>query len=191
MINGVSSTQSATYAATYSATAKVEAKSASTANNAGVVYESSANSVSKKDNSALIAKLKADSQNRISQMQSLVTQMFEKQGIKIGTADDMWKALAGGNFTADAATIAQAQEDISEDGYWGVNQTSQRIFDFAVALSGGDEETMEKMKAAVEKGFKLATKSWGRDLPEISNNTYDAVMEKFDNYFNENKEIEA
>lgn len=191
MINGVSSTQSATYAATYSATAKVEAKSASTVNNTGVVYESSANSVSKKDNSALIAKLKADSQNRISQMQSLVTQMFEKQGIKIGTADDMWKALAGGNFTADAATIAQAQEDISEDGYWGVNQTSQRIFDFAVALSGGDEETMEKMKAAVEKGFKLATKSWGRDLPEISNNTYDAVMEKFDNYFNENKEIEA
>ncbi|MFQ7394956.1 MAG: hypothetical protein ACLRMX_07455 [Lachnospira eligens] len=34
----------------------------------------------------------------------------------------MWKALAGGNFTADADTIAQAKEDISENGYWGVNR---------------------------------------------------------------------
>ncbi len=155
-----------------------------------MVYEPTVNASYKKDNSALIAKLKADSENRISQMQSLVSQMFEKQGIKIGTADDMWKTLAGGNFTADAATIAQAKEDISEDGYWGVKQTSDRIFDFAMALSGGDEETMEKMKSAVEKGFKLATKSWGRDLPEISSNTYDAVMEKFDNFFNQGKNVE-
>ena len=63
----------------------------------------------------------------MSQMQSLVTKMFSKQGITIGTADDMWKALAGGNFTADADTIAQAKEDISENGYWGVKQTSERI----------------------------------------------------------------
>lgn len=191
MINGVNSTQSATYAAAYSSSSKVEAKTTSSKNETGVVYESTVNAAYQKDNAALIAQLKADSQNRINQMQSLVTQMFEKQGIKIGTADDMWKTLAGGNFTADAATIAQAKEDISDDGYWGVDQTSQRIFDFAMALSGGDEETMEKMKAAVDKGFKLATKSWGRDLPDISNNTYDAVMKKFDNFFNEGKEVEA
>lgn len=190
MINGVSSTQGATYTAAYSATPKTEEKNTSSSQDTGVVYESTVNTSYKKDNSALIAKLKADSENRISQMQSLVSQMFEKQGIKIGTADDMWKTLAGGNFTADAATIAQAKEDISEDGYWGVKQTSDRIFDFAMALSGGDEETMEKMKSAVEKGFKLATKSWGRDLPEISSNTYDAVMEKFDNFFNQGKEVE-
>lgn len=191
MINGVNSTQSATYAAAYSSSSKVEAKTTSSKNETGVVYESTVNAAYQKDNAALIAQLKADSQNRINQMQSLVTQMFEKQGIKIGTADDMWRTLAGGNFTADAATIAQAKEDISDGGYWGVDQTSQRIFDFAMALSGGDEETMEKMKAAVDKGFKLATKSWGRDLPDISNNTYDAVMKKFDNFFNERKEVEA
>lgn len=90
----------------------------------------------------------------MAQMQSLVTKMFAKQGITIGTADDMWKALANGNFTADADTIAQAKEDISEDGYWGVNQTSDRLLDFAVALSGGDEENMKKMVSAVEKGLK-------------------------------------
>ena len=60
----------------------------------------------------------------------------------------MWKVLASGNFTADADTIAQAKEDISEDGYWGVNQTSDRIFSFALALSNGDEKQMEKMVKA-------------------------------------------
>lgn len=142
---------------------------------------------SKAANPELIAKLKADSDNRLQQLQSLVTNMFKKQGITIGTADDMWKVLASGNFTADADTIAKAKEDISEDGYWGVKQTSDRIFDFAQALAGDDEEKMKAMKKAVEKGFKEATKTWGKELPDISKNTYNAVMDKFDKYFSSKK----
>ncbi|MGN0480851.1 MAG: hypothetical protein ACI4EV_04710 [Lachnospiraceae bacterium] len=137
-------------------------------------------------NAKLIAQMKADSNARIAQMQSLVEKMFSKQGITIGKADDMWKQLASGNFTADPETIAQAKEDISEDGYWGVKQTSDRIFDFAVALSGGDKEKMEQMKEAVEKGFKEATKTWGKELPSISNDTLKAVNDKFDKWFEEN-----
>lgn len=175
---------------------KASAKAASTAvsknSDVAATYEASGTSAktdtssvkSKAANPALVAQLKADADNRLSQLQSLVTTMFKKQGIAIGTADDMWKLLAGGNFTADADTIAKAKEDISEDGYWGVKQTSERIFDFAQALAGDDEEKMKTMKAAVEKGFKEATKTWGRELPDISKNTYNAVMEKFDNYFN-------
>lgn len=147
---------------------------------------SSTSSVKSKDRSAIIAQMKADTQARMEQMQSLVTKMFSKQGITIGTADDMWKALASGNFTADAQTIANAKNDISEDGYWGVNQTSDRIFDFAKALSGEDESKMQEMVKAVEKGFKEATKSWGKDLPDISNQTYKAVMDKFDKWFEDN-----
>ena len=97
----------------------------------------------KASNASIVAQLKADQETRMAQMQSLVTKMFSKQGITIGTADDMWKALAGGNFTADADTIAQAKEDISENGYWGVKQTSERIFSFAQALAGDD--AMEKV----------------------------------------------
>ena len=135
------------------------------------------------DRKAIIAQLKSDTEQRMAQMQSLVTKMFAKQGITIGTADDMWKALAGGNFTADADAIAQAKEDISENGYWGVKQTSERIFSFAQALAGDDEEKMTKMKEAFEKGFKEATKTWGKELPDISQNTRDAVLKKFDDYF--------
>jgi hypothetical protein len=130
--------------------------------------------------------MKADTEKRMQQMQSLVTQMFEKQGIAVGTADDMWKILASGKFTADADTIAQAKEDISKDGYWGVDQTSDRIFSFAQALTGGDVSKMKSMVSAVEKGFGEATKAWGKELPDITKDTHAAIMSKFDAWFKEN-----
>ncbi len=170
-----------------------DTKAANTAkdsySNVSATYESSAKSGSvkvKQDRSAIIAQLKADSDARIAQMQSLVTQMFSKQGVTIGTTDDMWKMLADGKFTADPETIAQAKKDIAEDGYWGVDQTSERIFSFATALSGGNDAKMQEMVKAVEKGFKEATKTWGKNLPDISNKTFDAVMKKFHNWFTEN-----
>ena len=46
---------------------------------------------------------------------------------------------------------------------------------------------MKAMKKAVEKGFKEATKTWGKELPDISKNTYNAVMDKFDKYFSSKK----
>jgi len=161
--------------------------STSKSDTSAAVYESSSESSSYSvKNSALIEQLKADSDNKISQMKSLVQKMFEKQGIKIGSTDDMWKSLASGNFTADADTIAQAKKDISADGYWGISQTADRIFSFATALTGGDETQMKNMKAAVEKGFKEATKAWGKDLPGISTDTYNSVMKKFDDWFTSN-----
>ena len=80
----------------------------------------------------------------------------------------------------DAATKAQAEKDISEDGYWGVKQTSERILDFATALTGGDPSQIEKMRAAFKKGYEQAEKTWGGKLPDISKQTYDAVMAGFD-----------
>lgn len=189
-VNGIGNSTAASYTSYESnvkASSATAEKKGDTSTEAAAVYESSSKTESYQvKNSSLIAQMKADSSNRIAQMQSLVEKMFSKQGITIGNADDMWKQLASGNFTADADTIAQAKADIAEDGYWGVKQTSDRIFDFAVALSGGDKEKMEEMKAAVEKGFKEATKSWGKSLPSISNDTYDTVMDKFDNWFEEN-----
>ena len=92
----------------------------------------------------------------------------------------MWRFLASGKFEVDEATKLQAQKDIAEDGYWGVNQTSDRIIDFAKALTGGDPSKIEDMRDAFKKGYEQAEKTWGGKLPEISKQTYDAVMEKFD-----------
>ena len=166
---------------------KAESVAVDTKNESGVVYEASsadATTAAKKyqPNTELINKLKADAEARTSQLQSLVEKLMMGQGNAIGTANDMWSFLRTGKFTVDAATKAQAQADIADDGYWGVEQTSSRILDFAKALSGGVPDKLEEMRSAFEKGFKKAEKTWGGKLPEISQKTYEATMKKFDDW---------
>ncbi len=146
----------------------------------------SINKMSKEDRAALVKQLKADQESRQNSLTNLVSQMLGKQAGVYGIAngdDSIWKIFANGNFTVDEAAKAQAQEDISEDGYWGVKQTSQRLFDFASALAGNDEDKMRQMQSAMEKGFKQATSAWGRDLPDISNQTLDAANKLFEEYY--------
>lgn len=162
-----------------------ETKDGNEKGESGVVYEPSKDSANipvKKyvQNTELINKMKADSEEHTKQLQNIVQQLMTKQGQTFSVANDMWQFLASGKFEVDAATKAQAQEDISEDGYWGVKQTSNRILDFATALTGGDPNKIEDMRKAFEKGYKQAEKTWGGELPEISKQTYDAVMAGFD-----------
>lgn len=168
-------------------TEETKKENTSTAEETGVVYEPSnetAASTTKKtytQNTDLVAKLKADQVSRQQQLQSIVEQLLSKQGQTFNAANgSIWDVLSGGNLKVDAATQAQAQKDIAEDGYWGVKQTSDRIIDFATALTGGDPDKIEEMREAFKKGYKQAEKTWGGELPEISKQTYDAVMEKFD-----------
>ena len=132
-----------------------------------------------------IDRLKADAESHKKQLQDIVDKLITKQGqaFDIANGKNLKNLYAG--LKVDAKTRAQAQADISEDGYYGVKQTSQRIFDFAMALSGGDPDKMEKMRSSFEKGFKLATKSWGDKLPDICHQTYDAVQSLFDDYKNQ------
>ena len=188
-INSINNYVSA--ASTVATDSKVSSKKTESSKNntsTGVIYEKGSSDKSsssqKTQNSALIAKMKADSDSRISQLRGIVEQMMSKQGAAIGKADDMWSFLAGGNFTVSADVKAQAQADIAEDGYWGVNQTSDRNLDFAKALSGNDKSKAQELADAFKKGFDQATKAWGGKLPDISQQTYDKVLEKFDSWMN-------
>ena len=42
--------------------------------------------------------------------------------------------------------------DIAEDGYWGVNKTSDRLVSMAIALAGGDTDKADELKNAITKG---------------------------------------
>ena len=189
-INSVNSTTNSYQTGTASKTASTSTDKTTTSDKAetGVVYEKSSqtdkDAVTKKTDYAMVAKLKADAEQRTSQLRSLVEKMMTKQGTAIANADSMWSFLADGNFTVEEETQKQAQADIAEDGYWGVEQTSDRILDFAKALSGNDPEKADLLIDAFKKGFEDATKSWGKDLPDISQRTYDAVLEKFDKWKN-------
>ena len=123
--------------------------------------------------------MKKELSTKNEQLQNLVTKLLGKQAGKYTKLADLFK-----DIQADPATIEQAQKDIADDGYWGVEQTSDRIVDFAKALSGGDPAKADTMLEAFKKGFKAATKSWGKELPDISQRTYDAVLKKMDAWKN-------
>lgn len=141
------------------------------------------------ERASLVQSLKDDLNNQMTRFTNMMVQNFQKQGINFSMAngDDFWKMMASGNFTVDEKTKADAQQAISEDGFWGVKQTSQRIFDFAAALAGDDVELMKKYQAAVEKGFGEAEKSWGGSLPSICGDTHTAVNKLFDDYYAQHK----
>ena len=155
-------------------------------NETAVVYEKSNETETVKgnknnavDREAIIAQMKADTEARMTQMQDLVRRMMQGQGNALAQTDDIWSFLASGDYTVTEAAKLQAQEDISEDGYWGVEKTSERILDFAKALSGGDVSKADMLLDAFKKGYEEATGAWGKELPEISKKTYEAVEEKF------------
>lgn len=187
-VNGVTSTQAAYTSYNTTATQQTTAENTSAQTTeatveSGVIYEpSTETTVTKKytPDTAMIQKLQADADARTAQLRSIVEQLMTKQATAYGQANDIWSFLAKGNYTVDPATKAQAQADIAEDGYWGVEQTSDRIIDFATALTGGDPDKIEEMRAAFKKGYEQAQETWGGELPEISQKTYDAVMKKFD-----------
>ena len=146
--------------------------------------KSSTNQIYNRD--AVVKRLKADEQNRISSMQGLVEKLLNKQKGTFDLANgtnlaETFRKAAG---LASPEDIAKAKADIAEDGYWGVGQTSDRLVSMAIALSGGDTDKAEEMKEAIQKGFKKATKAWGEDLPQICKDTLDTTMKKMDDWKN-------
>ena len=155
----------------------------------GAVYEKSTsekkatysiNKMSAEDRAAIVEQMKQDQVNRKQQLCDLVNQMLSKQA----DASNLASLFSPENLkNVSPEAIAQAKEDVSEDGYWGVKQTSQRLFDFASALAGDDVEKMKEMQKAMEKGFKQATKAWGEELPSICKDTINAANKLFDEYY--------
>ena len=174
----------------YQKTQVTSGKKDVTTTEAAAVYEKSAintkaaysvNKMTEGDRAALVEQLKAEQSQRQAQMTSLVQKMMTEQaGAFKGT---MWEFLASGNFTVDEAARKQAEEAISENGYYGVKQTSERLFSFASALAGDDVDKMKEMQAAMEKGFRQATKAWGKELPDICSDTIDAANKLFEDYY--------
>lgn len=141
----------------------------------------SAKQIYTRDNS-IIERLKQDAANRKQQLLNLVQQSLSKQGKTYNTLADLFTAIKTGELAVDPSAVAQAKKDVAEDGYWGVEQTSNRLVEFAKALSGGDPSKADEMILAVKEGFKQATSSWGKELPSICSDTVAATCEKLNKW---------
>jgi len=109
-------------------------------------------------------------------LRGLVLNIFKEQGID-------YKVEARG-AEVDISTISpeKAQEMIADDGYFGVEKTSDRIVNFAIGLAGGDPARIDAIRQGVKNGFEEALDAFGGWLPDISYDTYDAVMNKLDGW---------
>lgn len=107
-------------------------------------------------------------------LRELVIRLLERQGM---SADRLKQE--GPEVKVDDEARAELNALLGSDGELGIEKTSDRIVDFAIALSGGDKEKAGLLRDAIQQGFDEAEKALG-SLPEISQKTYDRVMEKFD-----------
>lgn len=179
-VNGITSANSSYTTPQATAKTKVsQATNTADAKDIGVVYETSSKTDDKsnkiKDYSSVVATMKKELSTKNEQLQNLVTKLLGKQAGKYTKLADLFK-----DIQADPATIEQAQKDIADDGYWGVEQTSDRLVSMAQALSGGDTSKADTLIAAIKKGFDEATEAWGDKLPDICQKTIDAAVKKME-----------
>ena len=80
---------------------------------------------------------------------------------------------------------SEAAELVSEDGLFGIKQTSERIANFVIDGAGGDEDRMRAGREGMLQGFKDAEAMWGGELPEISQKTMQAAIEMVDKAMHE------
>ena len=164
-------------ATAFDETAAVYEKSSSNSDTKKSSDSSSSKKTNTADRSAIVKALKDDAEKQKQNLIDIVRKSMSGQASTWDKSQGL-KSLFE-NLTVDADTIAQAKKDIAEDGYWGIEQTSDRILDFAKALSGDDPDKADMLLEAFKKGYKQATGDWGAELPSLCKDTYDAVVEKF------------
>lgn len=74
----------------------------------------------------------------------------------------------------------EAASLVSNDGFFGVDQTSKRLSDFVLSGGGDDVERLKAGREGIVKGFKDAEKIWGEKLPDISYQTLDKALASID-----------
>ncbi|WP_149712142.1 hydrogenase-4 component G [Campylobacter concisus] len=74
----------------------------------------------------------------------------------------------------------EASELVSENGFFGIANTADRIAGFVLNGAGDDIEKLKAGREGVAKGFEDAKKIWGGELPEISQKTIEKTLETLD-----------
>ncbi len=115
---------------------------------------------------------------------ALVSNQSSVSGILAGIMGGSASDYSAFDLPALATTPEGAAEAIADGGPYSVEAVGDRIFEMAEILSGGDPDKMEEMREAVIQAFKevgmdLET---GEGMPDITFDTYNYIMDKFDNY---------
>ncbi len=75
---------------------------------------------------------------------------------------------------------SEAKELISEEGFFGVDETSNRVASFVFTISENNVENLQDSREGIVAGFEAAEKMWGGTLPDISYETQAKTLELID-----------
>lgn len=107
-------------------------------------------------------------------LRGLVANIFRQQGMEPAVVMD------GQRVELATLSVEDAKGLVAEDGYFGVEKTAERIVSFAIGVAGGNPEHALAIRKGVEQGMAEALAAFGGVLPQISHDTYQAVMDKID-----------
>jgi hypothetical protein len=148
--------------------------------------------LSASERAALIRSIRIKQAEQQQQFLRMIRNTFGTQATAAGSADSIRKsALFSGGLSANAAAQAAAQTAVSEDGVYGVSQTSNRLFQIAVSMSGGNPAVMRSLQNAILAGYSQAASDWGTDLPGICAETLKATNQLFSNYYQSSSDTAA
>jgi len=122
---------------------------------------------------------------------SIVKKTFLEQNDVVGRANRgniLWLGVDGGLMSSNSGKVS-AKKDIEENGYYGVKNTSDRLFDFAKVLSKGDILKMKDMKDALNDSFDKAKEETGHDMAALSYDTLKRCNQIFENYIEKKENL--
>ncbi len=139
--------------------------------------------ISKDDAAEIRAQISETANAMMFKSTSIQSGLMNKSDDFAKSYDDFQSFLSGIGY--EGKPIAELSQDeaaelVSEDGLFGIKQTSERIANFVIDGSAGDEDRMRAGREGMLQGFKEAEQMWGGELPEISQKTMQAALEMVD-----------
>ncbi|MGB1226913.1 MAG: hypothetical protein ACPG9K_03400 [Poseidonibacter sp.] len=77
-------------------------------------------------------------------------------------------------------TQGEASALVSEGGFFGIEETSQRVTSFVIDMTGDNIEALQESRVGLVQGFEEAQKLFGGELPDISVKTQEKTLEIID-----------
>ena len=118
----------------------------------------------------------------MSEVQSLVQEKVQKSDIELEYQEfqEFLKNIEYEGKPIASLSEEEAAELVSDDGFFGIPQTSERIAQFVIHGAAGDEALLREGRKGILQGFKEAEEIWGGKLPDIAYETIEKAVEILD-----------
>jgi hypothetical protein len=129
-----------------------------------------------------IDELQNQAEEALAPLRQMVEDLLKQQGLTFNRANGKESKENLIEITPEMRT--EAQNLVGDGGEYSVENTSNRLVDYAKAISGGDKSKIDTLRDSIKKGFEEAQKAFGGELPQISKDTLDMTLKKLDEWEN-------